>query len=217
MPRSGSSCDALRITRSPPSTVESAGGFYCDFALLPESFPSEMPPVSESKDPFFSFPHPINSYVARWVAAGVVLMAVATIVFDQPWIMPIMAYGFIARVAAGPRLSPLAMFVTKILQPAIGEPTKFVPGPPKRFAASIGVAFTVTATALHFGFGLTGPAYGVLAALIFAAGLEAVLGFCMGCHFFNLMMRAGVLPESVCKDCADFTKRQARLEAEGRA
>lgn len=173
--------------------------------------------MTESKDPFFSFPHPINSYVARWVALGVVIMAIATIVFDQPWIMPIMAYGFIARVAAGPRLSPLAMFVTKVLQPPIGDPTKFVAGPPKRFAAMIGVVFTVAATVLHFGFGLTGVAYGVLGALIFAAGLEAVLGLCLGCQFFSLMMRAGILPEGVCEDCADFTKRQARLEAEGRA
>lgn len=173
--------------------------------------------MTESKDPFFSFPHPINSYVARWVAGGVVLMAIATIALDQPWIMPIMAYGFIARVAAGPRLSPLAMFVTKVIQPAIGHPTKFVPGPPKRFAATIGVAFTVTATVLHFGFGLTGIAYGVLGALIFAAGLEFVFGLCLGCQFFNIMMRIGILPESVCEDCADFTRRQARLEAEGRA
>ncbi len=173
--------------------------------------------MTESKDPFFSFPHPINSYVARWVAAGVVLMALATIALDQPWIMLFMAYGFIARVAAGPRLSPLALFVTKVLQPAIGEPTKYVPGPPKRFAALIGVIFTVTATVLHFGFGLTGIAYVVLGALIFAAALESVFGLCLGCQFFNLMMRAGVLPESVCEDCADFTKRQAQLEAEGRA
>ncbi|MBT4073430.1 MAG: DUF4395 domain-containing protein, partial [Chloroflexi bacterium] len=121
------------------------------------------------------------------------------------------------RVAAGPRLSPLAMFVTKVLQPAIGHPTKFVAGPPKRFAAMIGVVFTVTATVLHFAFGLTGVAYGVLGALIFAAGLEAVFGLCLGCHFFSLMMRVGILPESVCEDCADFTRRQARLEAEAQA
>ena len=173
--------------------------------------------MTESKDPFFSFPHPINAYVARWVAGGVVLMAVAAIALDQPWILPILAYGFIARVVAGPRLSPLAMFVTKILQPAIGHPTKFVPGPPKRFAAGIGVAFTVTATVLHFGFGMTGAAYSVLGALVFAAGLEFVFGLCIGCHTFNLMMRVGLLPESVCADCADFTRRQAQLEAQGRA
>ena len=173
--------------------------------------------MTESKDPFFSFPHPINAYVARWVAGGVVLMAVTAIALDQPWILPILAYGFIARVVAGPRLSPLAMFVTKILQPAIGHPTKFVPGPPKRFAAGIGVAFTVTATVLHFGFGMTGAAYSVLGALVFAAGLEFVFGLCIGCHTFNLMMRFGLLPESVCADCADFTRSQARLETQGRA
>ncbi len=164
------------------------------------------------REPFFSFPHPINSYVARWVAAGVVLIAVVAIAFDLPWLLPVLAYGFIARVLAGPRLSPLALFVTKVVQPLLRHPTKFVAGPPKRFAASIGVMFTVTATVLHFGFGLTGIAYAVLGGLVFAAGLEAVFAFCLGCFTFELLMRVGVIPESVCADCADFARRDAGQE-----
>jgi hypothetical protein len=84
-----------------------------------------------------------------------------------------------------------------------------VAGPPKRFAATIGVVFTVTATVLHFGFGLTGIAYAVLGGLVFAAGLEAVFAFCLGCFTFELLMRIGVIPKSVCEDCADFAERNA--------
>jgi hypothetical protein len=167
------------------------------------------------KQPFFSFPHPINSSVARAVAAGVVIMAVATIAFDFPWLMIAIAYGFVARVAAGPRLSPLAQFVLRVAVPVLKLPYRPVAGPPKRFAAAIGVAFSVTAIVLEFGFGLTGAAYVTLGMLITAAGLEAVFGLCLGCKAFALLMKAGVIPESVCEDCADVEARYARLAAQG--
>src|SRR5206468_3786839 len=56
----------------------------------------------------FSFPNPVNEVAARLVAGGVVLMSLATIVFDQPWLTAAIAYGFVARVLTGPTLSPLA-------------------------------------------------------------------------------------------------------------
>lgn len=168
-----------------------------------------------SKQPFFSFPNPINESVARSVAAGVVIMSAATIAFDFPPLMFLIAYGFIARVAAGPRLSPLAQFVLKVAIPVLKLPYKPIAGPPKRFAAAIGVTFSLTAIVLHFGFGLTGISYGVLGALIFAAGLEAAFGYCLGCKVFSILMRFGVIPESVCLDCANFEARIQRMAEQG--
>jgi uncharacterized protein DUF4395 len=46
----------------------------------------------------FSFPNPVNEVSARLVAGGVVLLGLVTIVFDQPWLTGVIAYGFIARV-----------------------------------------------------------------------------------------------------------------------
>ena len=46
-------------------------------------------------------------------------MSVATIVFDQPWILVVLAYGFVARVLTGPTLSPLGQFVTRVLTPRL--------------------------------------------------------------------------------------------------
>ncbi len=167
------------------------------------------------KQPFFSFPHPINESVARTVAAGVVVLSAATIVFQFEWLMFVIAYGFIARVAAGPRLSPLAQFALRVVIPILKLRYKPVAGPPKRFAAAIGVAFSVTAIVLHFGFGLTGASYGVLGGLIFAAGLEAVFGYCLGCKIFSILMRFGIIPESVCEDCANIEARFQRLAEQG--
>ena len=174
-----------------------------------------MPSIQQQEPSFFSFPHPLNASVARAVAAGVVIMAVATIALDMPWITLLLAYGFIARVAAGPRLSPLALLVTKVIVPKFGLPYRPVAGPPKRFAAMIGVVFSVTAAVLALGFGLHGAAYIVLGGLIFAAGLESVFGFCLGCMVFGFLIDWGKIPESDCEDCANFEKRAKRMAARG--
>ncbi len=158
-----------------------------------------------------AFPNPVNEVAARLVAGGVVLLASSAIAFDLPWLLPVLAYGFVARALAGPRFSPLALLVTKVLVPWLPVPPKLVAGPPKRFAQAIGAVFTVTATVLHLGFGLDGWAWGLLAVLVVFATLESVFALCVGCKVFSVLMRAGVIPEDVCVDCADIWSRQDRL------
>ena len=156
----------------------------------------------------FSFPDPVNEVSARLVAAGVVLLALATIVLDQPWLTLVLAYGFLARVLTGPTLSPLGQFVTRVLTPRLGLAPRPVPGPPKRFAQGIGAAFSVTAAVLALGFGQRGAADVVLGLLVAAATLESVFGYCLGCKVFALLMRAGLIPEEVCERCNDIWSRQ---------
>jgi hypothetical protein len=151
-----------------------------------------------------SFPDPVNEVSARLVAAGVVAMCVTTIALDQPWLTLVIAYGFVARVLTGPTLSPLGQLVTRVVTPRLGLPARLVPGPPKRFAQGIGVAFSLTAAVLAVGFGQRGAAYVVLGLLAAAATLESVFGVCLGCKAFGLLMRAGVIPESVCERCNDI-------------
>ena len=49
----------------------------------------------------FSFPNPVNEVSSRLVAGGVVLLALTIIIFDQPWLTALLAYGFVARVLTG--------------------------------------------------------------------------------------------------------------------
>jgi len=149
----------------------------------------------------FSFPNPVNEVSARLVAGGVVVMAVATLVFDQPWILIPLAYGFVARVLTGPTLSPLGQLVTRVITPRLSIEPKWVPGPPKRFAQGIGATFTVTAAILHFGFGLTTAAYVMVGFIIVAATLESVFAICIGCKMFAVLMGFGVIPDEVCERC----------------
>ena len=82
-----------------------------------------------------------------------------------------------------------------------------MPGPPKRFAEGIGATLSVTALVLHVGFGATGAAYVLVAMILVAATLESVFAYCLGCKIFAVLMRVGVIPESVCEECADIWTR----------
>lgn len=152
----------------------------------------------------FGFPNPVNETSARVVASGVVAMATTAVLADQPWVMFPLAYGFAARVAAGPRLSPLGLVATRMVTPRIDVEHRYSPGPPKRLAQGMGLAMSATAVALHYGARRPRAARVVLGALAAAAALEAAFGLCLGCKLFELGIRAGVVPESVCEECRDI-------------
>src|SRR6476646_3766573 len=149
------------------------------------------------------FPDPVNEVSARLVATGVFLMAVAAIALDWRWLTIVLAYGFVARVITGPKASPLGQIVTRVVTPRLAVDPKLVPGPPKRFAQGIGVAFSVTALVLTLAGQWTG-AQVVLGLLATAAFLEAALALCLGCKVFAVLMRVGIIPESVCVRCNDI-------------
>ncbi len=81
-----------------------------------------------------------------------------------------------------------------------------MPGPPKRFAQGVGVAFSLAASVLVL-VGATTAATVVLVMLLLAASFEAFAGVCLGCKVFALLMRAGVIPETVCAECNDLSGR----------
>jgi hypothetical protein len=153
------------------------------------------------RPPLLSFPDPVDEVSARLVAAGVVLLAGAAILLDLPWLTVPLALGFIARVLTGPMLSPLGLLVTRGIRPRLPIAPKLVPGPPKRFAQAIGVAFSVTALVLGLGFGAWDAARVVLGLLLVAASLESFVGLCLGCKAFALLMRVGIIPPEVCERC----------------
>ena len=130
----------------------------------------------------------------------VVVLSLAIILTGQWWLTFVLAYGFLARVATGPTLSPMGLLATRVVAPRIAGP-KPVPGPPKRFAQTVGLGFSVAALVLHFVVGWSVAATAVLAVLIVFASLEAFLGFCAGCFVFNYLMRWGLVPRSVCEEC----------------
>ncbi|MGZ4676722.1 MAG: DUF4395 domain-containing protein [Acidimicrobiia bacterium] len=155
-----------------------------------------------------SFPNPVDEVSARLVATGVVVMSAALLATRQWWLLVPLVYGFAARVLSGPRFSPLGLLATRVVRPRLRVAPRPVPGPPKRFAQGIGLLCSSTAAVLVL-LGAVGAALVVLALLLVAASLEAFVGLCLGCKAFALLMRAGVIPESVCEECSDLSTRLA--------
>jgi hypothetical protein len=155
-----------------------------------------------------SFPRVINEKAARTVAGVVALAAAVALLTGAHWLLVPLAYGFWARVLTGPRLSPLAQLATKVVAPRLGAP-RDVAGPPKRFAQGMGAAIT-TLGVIALALGWTTVTTVLLAMLVLAATLEAALGLCIGCKVFAGLMRAGVIPETVCVECADISGRLQR-------
>lgn len=159
---------------------------------------------------FFTFPNPVNDAAARTVALGVLTMAVVAFATNTAWILIPLTYGFVARVAAGPKISPLGQFAVRVAAPRLPKWQKSVPGPPKRFAQAMGLTFSGAATIVWLTAGW-GDARWILIPLILAASLEGFFGYCLGCTVFGWLMRAGVIPQEICLECADLSSRYASV------
>ena len=149
----------------------------------------------------FHFPNPINEYAARWVAGMVSALALAFLITGSPWLLIAIGYGFLARVATGPTLSPVGLLVVNVIIPLFHNPQKPVPGPPKRFAQAVGLVFSSLAMIALFGGGSLVVARYIVSVLTLFAAMEAFLGFCAGCFVFGHLMRWGIIPVSVCEAC----------------
>jgi hypothetical protein len=153
----------------------------------------------------FRFPNPVNEKAARTVAAGVVVLALATLVFRTPWLLGLLAYGFVARVATGPTLSPLGQLATRVIAPRLGAP-KLVPGPPKRFAQGIGAVCSVTAIVAYL-LGAATLSWILVGMIAVFATAESAAGFCVGCLIFGRLQAWGIIPASVCEACDNVRLR----------
>ena len=164
--------------------------------------------MSIAASSLLKFPNPVNEYAARSVAAMVVVLCSATLVFQAQWLLWALALGFLARVASGPRFSPFGQLATKVIAPRIGPP-KLVPGPPKRFAQAIGATLSVAAV-IAFSVGAPTLSWVLVGMITVAALLESALGLCLGCAIFGRLQAIGLIPASVCEACNNIGDNSLR-------
>ena len=149
----------------------------------------------------FDFPNPVNEMAARLVAGMVAILAASIIIWDSSLLLVFLAYGFLARVLTGPKLSPMGLLATKVIIPVLGNPNRPVPGPPKRFAQTIGLVISGTALVFSVFLDFHALATALLGVLLGFAVLESVFGFCAGCYIFGYLMKWGLIPEEICQKC----------------
>lgn len=155
------------------------------------------------------FPRSVDDVSARLVAGGVVVLSAAYVASGWVPLLVLLTYGFVARTLSGPTLSPWGQVVTRVVRPRLDVAAQPTAGPPKRFAQAIGASLTLTAVVTLVLDGSDVVPRVLVGAVTVAATLEAALGFCLGCRVFALLMRVGVIPESVCEECADISSRLA--------
>ena len=150
----------------------------------------------------FSFPETINQYASRTVAGFIMILGLTYLYSHNTYLLAFMVYGFLARVIAGPSLSPIALLVTKFLIPKMGNPYSECPGAPKRFAQFVGLVFTSSA----FYFIINGQSTTsclLIGILTIFASLESIMGFCAGCWLFKKMIKGRWIPQKICEKCND--------------
>ena len=149
------------------------------------------------------FPDTVDERAARTVAGGVVALTATALLSDRLWLTAPLAYGFAARVVAGPKLSPLGLLATRVVVPRLGGEPRIVSGAPKRLAQGMGLGFSGGALTLGLIFRQRKAARLLLTALLAAASLESFAGVCVACKMYPYLVRAGLASEQTCPECAD--------------
>jgi tellurite resistance protein TehA-like permease/glutaredoxin len=162
------------------------------------------PPTSSG---FLLFPPVVNRWVAQGVALQVVGLSIIIIYYREElwawWLAFAIALDFLVRFIAGGTPSVLG---ANALPFAALLPECLVPGPPKQFAAFLGLFFFGLACCLGIrGHGDTREIGGsvVVGVVMGAAALEAFLNFCLGCYFFGLANSMGIVPDTVYQPYTD--------------
>ncbi|MCB1320465.1 MAG: DUF4395 domain-containing protein [Leptospiraceae bacterium] len=152
-----------------------------------------------------SYPDIVNEHVTRLVAAQVTIVATLLLISAQPVFLAYLMYEFLARLLYGPRFSLMVLIAQRFIIAPAGILMKPTAGPPKRFAQSIGLVFTLSAALIWITTGSFATPFWLMFVLISFAFLEAAFGLCAACLMFNLMIRIGVIPERVCVQCSNLS------------
>lgn len=170
--------------------------------LHPKSFECAAKPSAPKAIPcLFWFPEVVDANSARVVAGFTTIISILSIIWRNHLWAQYMMLGlfvdFILRFMYGTGPSILGQTAKLIMFPVT---PRFVPGFPKQFAASVGVAFTGLATLFYL---LTGfDPQNIIGACIAAvlalfAFLECSIDFCAGCWMFGLMVQLNLVPRTI--------------------
>jgi hypothetical protein len=154
------------------------------------------------------FPSIVDDVTVRLIAGVVLVVGILALAAGQWWLYALLAVDFTLRAGWGPSASPIARLVQQVLRPRVAAAPRYTAGPPKRFAAAVGAILTSAATVL-WALGVTPGVVAIGVVMVAFPALEAVLGICVGCIVFGWLMRAGLIPDEICVECADISRRTA--------
>ena len=134
-------------------------------------------PVSEDR---------VDNNVTRIIALQVLLIAITGSVLNNYWIFLFLAFDFTTRAffkGKGSLLKWIAQQIVKLLKIA----PKPINAAPRKFAAALGLVFSVLIALLIFNGSIT-SAYILNGMLAICAFMESFLGFCVGCYLYTFFI-----------------------------
>lgn len=131
-------------------------------------------------------PDRVNETVVRTIAVLVLACSCCLLYFQSPIAAFLLALDFSVRAFGNGKLSPLRQVALAITQ-ALRLPAKPIDAAPKKFAAGVGVAFSLI-IAFSFLMGWPFVAYSAGVILLACAFLEGALGFCVGCVVYSYLV-----------------------------
>ena len=146
-------------------------------------------------------PQRVNEKHVRSIALQVVLISIVSIAFRQAIIMLILGLDFVIRAFISSKYSPLAIFSKAFLAGKFPFRDKIILMKPKKFAASIGVILSISASVFGFAGQISTMIY-ITAVLLLFSFLEAFFKFCAGCWIFGFLIKLKIVDEETCVDCS---------------
>lgn len=128
----------------------------------------------------------INESVTRVVAFYVILLVITGTFFKVPILLFALAFDFFLRAFANGRYSPLKYFARRSSD-YLGLDEKLTDAAPKKFAAGIGLVFSLAIAVLLI-LQYNYAAYSLAGVLLVCAGLESFKGFCLGCIIYTYIV-----------------------------
>ena len=129
----------------------------------------------------------VGAKQARLTAFFVLFASVVFLAAPLPVIALALAFDFALRAFPGTYPSPLALAAKKLLA-RLAAKEVMIAAAPKRFAARLGLLFSLLALALAAADEMAASRL-VAGMLAICAALEALFGFCLGCELYSLWAR----------------------------
>ena len=128
----------------------------------------------------------VNENVSRIIAFFVIILVSAGMYFKLPLLLAALAFDFYLRTFTTGQFSPLK-YISKRIANYWGIKEKPVDAAPKKFAAGMGLFFSVSIAALLW-LNYNTSAYSLASVLLICAGLESLKSFCLGCIVYTYIV-----------------------------
>ncbi len=130
----------------------------------------------------------MSESIVRSTALSVFLLLMCALAFQAHYLLFFLSADFLLRAAGKSAWSPLAWVSKNVLAHILPFSNRKIYEPPKRFAASIGFFFSLTAAVL-FSLEFVTAAYVVTAVLALFSFLEFAFSFCAGCMIHSFLQK----------------------------